>query len=67
MPEKIKNIDLTGCVNREEKMFRAMDVAIQWIDDGEIETARQILADVYSPIYAEELDKHDDGKASFIS
>ena len=62
-----EHLDLTNCNTREEKMFRAMDVAIQWIDDGAIDIAREVLAEVYCPIYNEELEKLDEGEPTLIN
>ena len=45
-----KNIDLTGCKTDAERMFTAIDVAIQWLDEDKPKIAREVLAEVYNPI-----------------
>ena len=57
-------VKLDDCKTREERMFRAMDVAIQWLDDNDPDEARAVLEEVYSPIYNEELKKFDNGENS---
>lgn len=59
-------ISIDGCTTQREAMFRAIDVAIQWLDEGENAKAREALCAAYCPIYDEEEKKHDKGKPSLL-
>ena len=60
------HIYLDDCKTREHRMFRALDVAIQWLDQDDPKRAREVLAEVYCPILVEEEEKFENKQENLL-